>query len=132
MSFKVVKNLKQVIVDLPQEMIDKLDLLAKEEDSSRSRLIRMAIRQAFDIKAHSSPSNPPLTPQFLPVSEIPNPPPPPPIISSLPSCEVRLCKALASGKYRISPPDTDPKEMYLCKFHLNIAKKEGEIVELPV
>ncbi len=124
---------------IPEELSNKIDDWCKENDDTFSRFTRIALRAALDQKVRDAtksvnflnekPNIPLVTPpKSLPEASQPSEPDkndPLPIY-----CDIRGCKSEIIGHYRVTTSGMDTKDMALCQFHLNIAKREAEVVEL--
>ncbi len=117
---------------LEKDLLDRINAWCKINDDSFSHFMRLAARSALNIKLQS-----PLPDKPEPVLESPTTLLQPPEAPSTPEkvslpvyCDVRGCKSESVGNFRITTSGLDTKDMYLCKFHLSIAKREGEVREV--
>ncbi len=116
---------------IPQELSDRIDAWCKENDSNFSRFMRMAARSTLNMESGGGiqslptlvnlPQTSPEPQQALPEEEK--------VVIPF-YCDVRGCKSESVGNFRVTTSGLDTKDMYLCKFHLSIAKREGEVREV--
>ena len=125
----------QRLFTLPKELSDRVNEYCKENDDTFAHFTRMALRTALSgfktkdekalIEAEPLPEVPinVLPPLVETPSDIQEP-----VIT--PRCSAPKCINEAIGRFKLTTPDFDSKELYLCGFHLNIAKREGEVREV--
>jgi hypothetical protein len=128
-------------ITIHKDLSDRVDAWCKEYDDTFSHFVRLAIRAALDTpKTKIEDRTIPETDQSLlkaPVA-LPNQPEPAPEVKVAPDtssnisipCSMKFCKNLSMGKFKVRISDIDSKEMYLCKFHLTLAKRESEVMEI--
>lgn len=108
----------KILIDLPEELINLLDSRAKSEESSRLRIIRLAIKSYFKEEK----------PSFSELKESFKEP------YKGGGCDMPFCKSTSVGLFEINVQDnlegSIKKKVNLCQFHLHKAKSEGEVKEL--
>ncbi len=126
---------------LSKELSDRLDDWCQKTDDNFSRFTRIALRAALSEaerieKSRTSQTSIPNSSQTSPepILDVPTKKDEQDIIPTptqeLHHCSAPRCVNEATGKFKLTSPDLESKELYLCNFHLNIAKREGEVSEV--
>lgn len=139
---------KRINITLPEELIKKIDEAATATYSTRSEIIKSAFMNSNLSKVNLPPEN---TLNTHPILTVIQPqdntlvPTAPDIQHQIdvttaivedtpelkPMCSMPFCKQRSEGHYRvITDGGENEKEYYLCVFHWNKSRKEGEVREI--